>query len=457
MLNSYQQAAVDAALANNDSFILEAAPGSGKTFTLREIAQAISAKSQPLLATSFVKKVVEKLREEVGHIANIRTLHSIGCQMLLRAFPKMSPEVDQGKCARHLFEAVRASKLPVNTKGLAAMLPTVKLAKANLTPSAEAVLALLAEEGPWLPRVNDADVAAVIFDTLRRCGTDEKTMDFDDMLWMPHVRGLSSPAFAQYHTVLADEVNDFTPVQIGLALNLGNRFIGVGDGQQQLYAWAGADKRIFSRLRDHLHGQTLSLPISYRCAKKIAAEGARIGGHIQALDDAPEGEVRWASIDQAAATLRPGDYVLARTNTAALSTWDKLTSLGVAAWIDGRTFASKLEAWADEAALSKKSPGAAAAKKGAPVEFVQVLDKLWTRSGRSESGYRALIESAYRPNSDGAVIMTVHQAKGRQAPAVYVMNSTFYNNRDDDETRSRLLYVAVTRAESCLVYVEEPS
>ncbi len=98
--------------------------------------------------------------------------------------------------------------------------------------------------------------------------------DHDDTLWYTAIQDVKWP---RYDVVLADEVQDFNRCQMLMLQKLsdaGARIVAVGDPNQSLYMFRGADANAFSNIQDLVSaspngGSSHSLPTNYRSGKKI--------------------------------------------------------------------------------------------------------------------------------------------------------------------------------------------
>jgi superfamily I DNA/RNA helicase len=107
----------------------------------------------------------------------------------------------------------------------------------------------------------------------------DSTQDFDDIIWWPtlHPEEMVWPTSAQYEVALVDEVQDFNNAQKVMLENLaknGIRIVVVGDPQQSIYRFRGADAQGFSNIESLLKSSsrgasTHDLPVNYRSGKKI--------------------------------------------------------------------------------------------------------------------------------------------------------------------------------------------
>lgn len=468
MLNAQQQAFVDFVVNERDSVVCEAAPGSGKSTTLRAAVDGYirAHPSAYVLTTSYATKVIDE-HGVLSAISDVRGIHAMGRSLLVSAFPRMSKKVDEQKLARHVTRAVADMRIGLQGRSFAMIANTVSLAKAALVYTAPQAEQLVREHGPWSKRVAPADIALLVLEVMRRTATDESCFDFDDMIWMPYVRGLLRAA-PMYNVVFFDELQDASAAQGMLALSLGHRFVGVGDGQQHLYGWAGADPEIIGKIVTARRARTMTLPVSYRCGRRIVEAACAIfPDAVVAAPDAPEGDVVRSTglLDLAEGQLRAGDFVISRTNFAGLKAYLQLTDAGTAVPVvmEGRAFQARLEAFADEAGNDLVKHAA----KSLSTSEVQCIDILWRRAGRTLDGYRDLVRSIFRREDRAAIVLTVHQAKGRGADGVHILQSSFEARSDSDsnslslrdlkeaEDRQRLLYTAITRAKTRLTFVED--
>lgn len=459
-LNAQQQAFVSRVATTHDNLICEAAPGSGKSTTLRAaVWAAAAARPRAQLVTSYAKKVIEE-HASLHDVADVRGIHALGRARLVAAFPRMSKVVDERKLSRHLVRAVQDMRLQLSGQSIAMLINTVSLAKAMLVHTNAHAEQLIRDVGPWPRLTPRAAIATLVLDVMRRTATDESCFDFDDMIWMPFVR--LSGVRPDYDVVYFDELQDASAAQAALALSLGVRFVGVGDGQQRLYEWNGADPEIVAKIVAARQAKTMTLPVTYRCSRRVVEEACTIfPDSIVAADDAPDGEiVRDTTIeDLADGQLQAGDFVLARTNFAALRAYLKLTDVGtfVPVVLEGASFRSMLESFVTEAGTDIVKHAA----KMLNTSAAQSVDVLWQRAGRSVDGFRDALRQMFRRDDAAATILTVHQAKGRGADGVHILSTSFNqlvpgrSEAQMQDERQRLLYTAITRARTRLTFVED--
>jgi DNA helicase-2/ATP-dependent DNA helicase PcrA len=120
-----------------------------------------------------------------------------------------------------------------------------------------------------------------------------------------------------------DEAQDLSPVQIELVTRLANRVIAVGDPNQAIYVFRGADVEAIPNLLKRIDGSILPLSVSYRCPKSVINEVKSIVPQIEAAPNAIDGHVGTIDVgeywDTVSRISSESDLVLCRT-TAPLVT-----------------------------------------------------------------------------------------------------------------------------------------
>lgn len=167
---------------------------------------------------------------------------------------------------------------------------------------------------PYLP--------AMCADILTMAADMTELHDFDDMVWWPHRKNLD---VRKVDLLLVDERQDLNLAQQELVCKAGRRIVLVGDVNQAIYAFAGADahacQRMAARLQSNVLGcVTLPLTRSRRCSKAVIREAQRYVSTIEAMPNAVEGTVSYDDEETFAAKLLPDDMVVCRTN-APLARW----------------------------------------------------------------------------------------------------------------------------------------
>lgn len=308
-------------------------------------------------------------------------------------------------------------------------------------------------------------------------------------------RFAESMRFRHRH-VLVDEAQDLNPLQwhfVRLLAGSDPDLFLVGDPNQAIYAFNGADRAIFGDLpglEAPVHG--FSLPNNYRCTPEIVdfavaalakdnqtadAVSARMPGQPVALhrcpDEGTERERIRRTLHQFVASDGTGNdaAILVRVNSLAEKVRRQLVSLGFdvrdprsgGAWAQALRTASSLTSrdalatWSsdilDGPDWSPEEPESVVA-----TEVRRFLDEQRSGAvnGRAFSAWFATSSNA--GDTDGIEVLTFHAAKGREWRSVLVLGAERgllpHSSAKRAEARSeeaRLAYVAFTRASDRLV------
>jgi hypothetical protein len=235
-LTPQQLAAIEASRASG-SFALEAVAGSGKSFTLQQIASAIRGTG---LATSFSKSTTEELvkRMPAGKFL-AKSMHAVGLAAI-RDSGKFNNQVTPTKVRDIVTELVKADG-EAEFGIISPITQLVSLAKTyGITPTESALLPDEPASWQWLADTYDIDpfnpfVLSLAREALAKStklALEEGVLDFDDMLYIsllyPH-------RFPRYPSVIVDEAQDLNALQhqmVARILRPDGRVIAAGDQHQ---------------------------------------------------------------------------------------------------------------------------------------------------------------------------------------------------------------------------------
>src|SRR5208282_600639 len=368
--------------------MVSAKPGSGKSTTMLaslDHLPMVNGKRPSVIILAFSNKIRDEMKARAPKWVTVMGMNSLGMRLCLNGISR-SLQVDEGKVASILEDLVK-SRLPRYLAALKAEATAetnreerelafeayrderksylrtankiISLCKATLSMKVEEISAMIDDRGIDLPARGEDDgendgedhtetdreeMVRICRRTLEICYQErEKSIDFDDQLWLPIVLKM---AFRQYDYVLIDEVQDLSAVQIQMILRSckpGGRIIAVGDERQCIFAFRGADYRTMGRVREALNAKVLPLSVCYRCAVGIVREAKRIVPDIEAAPGAPEGIVRTTLLDKIGGELQPGDFVISRTNAPLMELCLDLLRQGRPAVIAGVDVTEKFE------------------------------------------------------------------------------------------------------------------
>jgi DNA helicase II / ATP-dependent DNA helicase PcrA len=509
-LDDQQRAAV---VHDELPLLVVAGAGSGKTRVLtRRIAWRIATgRDDPrrLLALTFTRTAATELQTRL-RLLGVRdqtragTFHSIAWSELrtLRA--------ERGRPAATLLDRpsrIVARLVPDGVGGRAVndLVAELSWARARLVaPEQYPAAAAHAGRRPPLPAADVAELAHRYAEEKRRRGL----VDFDDLLDQLADAVESDAAVAasqRWRTthLYVDEYQDLNPLQDRLLRawigdGSGSGLCAVGDPNQAIYGWNGADPSLIERFAVRYPGASvLAVDRSYRSTPEVVAtanallDAGRCGGvrlravraegpvPVVAGYDDPPTEAR--AIARSCLDLRlPGmpwahQAVLARTHAQLEVVEEALRGVGVPVRVGGRTPFVELPAVRGalrEVAAAPDGFDAALARLAGAVEDAEAPDESLVALVALAETYRA---SERRPDAgglrawvvanaddgtgggDGVELRTFHAAKGLEWPIVHVCGVEdglvpFAGARTPEALAEerRLLYVAITRAERVL-------
>lgn len=490
-----QQACFDWVQMGQGSVVVEAVAGAGKTTTLVEMVRRMRG-SVNLLA--FNAKMGKELKTRTADLRNVHagTFHSFGLRALSRVLGKF--EVEEKKSLRIVQEMLEDTDED-EIEGLKpAVVQLVGLAKQMgflvrgmvESPTARHWEGLVEKHDIMerLPEdVTIGQVTRLSAQVLRASCEDLRTIDFDDMVYLPLLRQLR---FYPADWVLIDEAQDTNPTRREFArrmLSPTGRLVAVGDPRQAIFGFTGADHDSLDRIRETFSAGTLRLSVTYRCPKTVVRLAREHVQHIEAAPTAPDGRHLEIEYDELASVVEPGDAILCRFNRYLVSTCFRLIRAGKPAKIEGRAIGEGLAALAGRwkartldvletrlATYFEREIGKAKAKDNdARVEALAdqqaTMEVLVARGRELKITSVAALQEMIRGMFDdvGAsqrlvVLSSVHRSKGLEWERVFIlgrrqMMPARSAKQDWQQLQeANLIYVALTRAQGTLVDVHMP-
>lgn len=294
-LNAAQR---EAALTLEGPVLVIAGAGSGKTRTLvHRIIHLLETGVSPkrVLAVTFTNRAAAEMRERVGAVAGRRargvtlsTFHSLGARILREHGTRIGlPErfaiyatADQLSLIRRIMSeevhvAATAGDETYDAKRVLAQISDWK----NRLLSPEEARREVIEGRMRGNRSDDYDVlAADVFPRYEASLRAAGACDFDDLLLLPvELLRTSEEArdvlWRRWHYIMVDEYQDTNAAQFELARLLAGprrNLCVVGDDDQSIYAWRGADVRNILDFERHFSGaKIVILEENYRSTQRI--------------------------------------------------------------------------------------------------------------------------------------------------------------------------------------------
>lgn len=447
--------------------VVSSVPGSGKTTTLVE-ALYHTKQSERVFVGAFAKPIATELEKRVpkGGGVEVATWHAFGLKAVTaklgwKEVKDYVPELTRGIFGKE-WKYREARTACENLVSRAKCLPRM-LAASELDALADLAGISLPKD---FNRFSICRAAEKILEVSAKA--EGRTINFDDMTWLPVIRNLP---VKPYHWVFVDETQDLNPVQIELAIKAakGGRIVAFGDPQQSIFQFRGADSQAIPNMITRLEAKVLPLSITYRCPRAVVDLAKRIVPAIEAAPGAPEGTVSHVSEKELDTDVRPGDFVISRTNAPLLSWCWRWIKAGRRAEIKGRDIGAGLASWIKGTKAESTSDLVAVVRSWARQETARLVeaDRDTTAVEDKAACIESLCESTERVSEvldkidrifgegtgdgDGIILTSTHRAKGLEADRVWVLRDTFCKWEGEEE--SNLLYVAMTRSKRELYLV----
>lgn len=465
--------------------VVEAVAGSGKTRTIVEALQVIPRHLE-VAFVAFNKHIAEELKKRAPSNVRVMTTHSMGLMAITKAF-NFRPQVDDKKVYQIIKSMFLTDYMQVSEEQVQYFSPIIKqlvaLMKATLMPVEEkSIRELMAH---YSVDFNNEEDIPLLFDMvskiLGRCKADVKTIDFDDMIWMPVIYNMPMP---KYDFIFIDEAQDLNKAQTEMilkAIKPTGTIVAVGDRHQSLYGFRGADTESIPNLISRLKAAVLPLSITYRCPKKVVEMAKKFVPEIEAAPHAKEGIFAEVGVSDMIERIKPGDMVVCRYNAPLVRPAYMLLSKGIKVTIRGRDigegllalirkldpsnmedFYAKLGKWLN------KEMERCRRTEASPESVQDKYDVLQTLAEDCDEVIQITrkINSIFSDNGSEIVFSSIHRAKGLEADNIWIlfpnlMPSKYAKRHDSSpnpmwefDQEENCQYVATTRPKEALYHVE---
>ncbi len=452
------------------ALVVEARAGTGKTTTGVEACNLVDSNLNTVFV-AFNKSIAEELKWKVASNVRAMTSHSMGYRSLM--FSHKGIEVDTNKC-RTIY---RQRNFNPNLEG--SVLSLVSLGKTTDS--------MYPDFNQLMDRYDinaEADYLQTILqyssEVLDQSLDDMHTIDLDDMVYLPAI-GRSRLYPVDY--LFIDEAQDMNAAQLAMfkrALKFDGRLIAIGDRNQSIYGFRGADAEAIPRIIDEFDAKRLPLSTCYRCAKKIIELAQVIVPEIQYRPGAPDGEIFDITEDMLFKRAKSGDLILCRVNAPLVATALSFISRGIKAQVLGRDIGKSLVSLMNKVlkkftvdnirdflramniyesnerakllAAEKYSMAAGLRDK---VETLQVI----CMKASTLNDIPKLIEEIFSDSTYGVTLSSIHKAKGMEADNVFILRPDLLPHPMargwQVQQEMNLKYVAITRARNTLSFVQE--
>ncbi len=251
-----QQRAIE---ANLGPVLVVAGPGAGKTFCLTSRIEHLVKQGfapQRICAVTFTNRAAEELASRLKHDVQRGTIHAF-CLTLLRDFPEVAGLTRGFGVADEQYQDVILHRLRVPAERRGGLLNRFGRHRFQQYQLAADEARLYREYKAWLAHRN--------------------MVDFDDLI--VKAEPLAARVADRWDYLLVDEFQDVNAVQYDLLKRLvalhGN-FFAVGDDEQSIFAWTGADPYVLERFRRDYEVEPIILDKNCRCSRQIFETARRV-------------------------------------------------------------------------------------------------------------------------------------------------------------------------------------
>ena len=251
-----QQRAIEASLG---PVLVVAGPGAGKTFCLISRIEHLIKNGfapQRICAVTFTNRAAEEIASRLKHDVQRGTIHAF-CLALLREFPEAAGLRKGFGIADEQYQDVILHRLRVPGErrgGILNRFGRHRFQQYQLTADEARIYR---EYRSWLAHRN--------------------MVDFDDLI--VKAEPLAERVADRWDYLLVDEFQDVNAVQYDLLKRLvvphGN-FFAVGDDEQSIFAWTGADPYVLERFRRDYEAEPIILDKNCRCSRQIFETARRV-------------------------------------------------------------------------------------------------------------------------------------------------------------------------------------
>ena len=485
-LTDEQAAFINACRDTNDSLIVNAVAGSGKTTSSVDGINAI-VEAQPMvsvLAVAFNKSIADELAVRMDPMVTCKTMNALGHRAWMRKI-NCKPNVNSRKNVAG-FKLIFGDDFYPREE-LEDIYKLCSLAKVHsIVPNSPND-----DYQIWENMIDHFDLS-IDFEFINRAvdmcrqvlswGVEEAMsghIDFDDQLYMPINFGGS---WQKFDVVLIDEAQDISGIQrdiLRAVLKPGGRLIAVGDPHQAIYGFRGAAHDSMELIAEEFSCKPMGLTYSFRCPKAVVNEVKRYVPEIKPAPGAPDGMV--VSLPEwDAKNLTKNDVIICRNTKPLVDIAFRLIKRGVSCYVLGRDIGyglialikrmkagSSLERLEINLEKFRDAQIAKYNRMGRPERAEAVSDRVDTmlvlienlEPGALIKDLEKLINDMFSGMKSGLCLCTGHKAKGLEWNTVYFLDRDLLPSRYavqpwQIQQEENLIYVICTRARQTLIYIE---
>jgi superfamily I DNA/RNA helicase len=511
--SDYQKAVFEAIARGHvgeRDLVVEALAGSGKTTTiqwaingLEGVVESIPSGKQVLVA-AFNKTIATELGRKIPG-RHVMTINSLGHRALTRHWGGVRPNLD-GRKYRHIARDVMKvqfnrepfslglrghgakqwMQLTPDGRDLQSLITDlVNFSRRTMTDYQDQSALFQMANHFGLDELDHFDAAWLAVEECIKIGAaqakDEYLIDFDDQIFLPLYFKIPLPKF---DWVFVDEAQDLSASKLALLMASREpgrgRMVFIGDRQQAIYGFSGADNKSVENIIEKTSAETLPLNVCYRCPTSVISMAKAIVPKIEARENAPTGKVEHINPLALISIAQPGDLVLCRLTAPLVSNCIDFIKAGKRARVQGADIGRALASYVDKIiemesyqefkedflptlTLWLNQKIAMMKKAGASEESITTFYDKADAIRAVYEGFSPLVGpdtlknriiDLFDDDKPGVVFSTVHRAKGMESERVIIVapeKMPLPLGGWAQTQENNLLYVALTRTRDKLM------
>lgn len=476
-LPSIQQAKILEVVKNELVNVLcEAGPGCGKSSTLKMVSKILT----DYIALAFNSKAVKSLQEKN---INASTLNSLSLKISKNVFSHSKIDLDKIKKIILTCGLIAEDDRRKMIKPLTSL---IGLLDANLLDyNEENVKNILENSSVGIEYTPDL-LTLINYINEERVNLRPVSLDFDDTL---RIAIQYKNHAIQYKNILVDESQDLSKLNLEFikVISQDGRLIFVGDKNQSVYAFRGADKNSLENIKEYFNPVCLPLSVTYRIPQNIVKNVLnQIFPHIELTSEKPGGEfINGLSENLINESLIKDEsaFIICRNNSPLVKPAYELIRMGYNVTILGKNIAEdminlivKVKNQNKEnqiTDLNELSPALDSHYNKIAEKYINAKDKTWIENLRdmintineiinqaeSIDDLLLKIDSLFSDTPANFTFMTGHKSKGLEHNNIYILKSELIgkNSKTEDEKiqEDNLKWVMLSRTLNKLVVIGE--
>ena len=436
-----------------------------------------------MMYAAYNADAVEKQSEVTPDYVECRTIHGHGASYLMKKFRYLgAPNKKRGQIIVEYLTGKEFNKLPNKFEWLSTLFHIEKLKEELLEPNEENFKLIHAKYDTLAAldlHKNMVEQANQIIPEMKKV-SKTTGIEFIDQVWLPTFL-LQSPI---YDLGTVDECQDLSPLRLRLCRLLCRDIVFVGDPDQAINAFAGADAHSFEKI-EKIADVTLPLKTTFRLPPNIVKRANQLSPRAKLVGtkEAPgkEQSITFSELSYSIKKyMEKSDegqvLILCRYNAPLIKAAFKLMAEGVPCYVAGKQLVEQLvkiiegrKAESLEELKSKlKQYFYFISKEAVEKDNLEVLEMLQDKMTcifdviKECSKINEVVpklKELFAKKKYVPRLMTCHKAKGQESRFVYILfppiPSTKARTEDARQQEKNLEFVAITRTMQDLYFVHE--